>query len=300
MAQTKTYEAIIIGGSYAGMSAALALGRSLRHTLIIDSGRPCNAPTPHSHNFLTRDGSTPQEIASLAKEQLDRYASLDFFKGLAEQAIKTGDGFEIQTQSRDRFFGKKLIFATGIRDRMPEIKGFSDCWGKSVIHCPYCHGYEFRNKRTGILAPSEKAYHLAMLVRNLTPELTLYTDPSGFSPEQFQKLKVHGIKIDSRKILELQHHQGQLQKLIFSDGIQELEALYAGLPFEQHSKLPMELGCSLDQQGYLQTDMLQRCTVGGIYACGDNSSGMRSLAQAVHSGNMAGAAVNGELASEYF
>lgn len=141
------FEVIIIGGSYSGLSAAMALGRSLRKTLIIDSGKPCNRQTPHSHNFLTQDGSTPQEISTIAKQQVLNYDTIRFYEGLAISGKKIAEGYEVTTSNQDVFRAKKLVFALGIKDLMPNIKGFSECWGISVVHCPYCHGYEIRNKK---------------------------------------------------------------------------------------------------------------------------------------------------------
>ena len=138
-------DVIIVGGSYSGLAAGMALGRALRQVLIIDSGKPCNRQTPYSHNFITQDGKTPEEIATLARQQVEKYDTVTFFNGLATNGAKTENGFEIQTASGETFSAKKLIFATGIKDIMPDIEGYAECWGISVLHCPYCHGYEVRN-----------------------------------------------------------------------------------------------------------------------------------------------------------
>lgn len=302
MEKDKIFDVIIIGGSYAGLSAAMSLGRSLKQTLVIDSGNPCNQKTPHSHNFLTQDGNTPKEISSLAKQQVEHYASVHFFEGFASEGVKNGNQFEVKTQSGHSFLGKKLIFASGIKDIMPDIKGFSDCWGKTVIHCPYCHGYEFKGKKTGIFVQGDRAFHLASLVNNLTNELTILTSgPASFSSEQSLMLKKHNIIVDEREIAEIEHQNGQMQKVVFQNGEKlDLDALYAAVPFQQHSQIPMDLGCELNEQGYIKTDMLQRTTVEEVYACGDNSSPMRSVANAVHFGNFTGAVVNKELTEALF
>lgn len=297
MPKNDNFDVIIIGGSYAGLSAAMTLGRSLKKTLVIDSGDPCNKPTPHSHNFLTQDGKTPEEISSMAKKQVKKYDSVHFFDGFASEGNKIGHQFEIKTQSGHSFLGKKLIFASGIRDIMPNIKGFSECWGKTVIHCPYCHGYEFVDKKTGIFAQSDRAFHLASLVNNLTNDITILTSgPASFSTEQSLTLKKHNIIVDEREIAEIEHQNSQMKNVVFKNGKKlGLTALYAAIPFEQHSQIPMDLGCELTEQGYIKTDFMQRTTVEGIYACGDNSSPMRSVANAVHFGNFTGAVVNKEL-----
>src|SRR5688500_15844678 len=136
METIQEYDVIIIGGSYAGLSAAMALGRSLRQVLIIDSSKPCNQQTPHSHNFITQDGETPKGIAEKAKAQVLKYDTVKFYNGIATEGTKTENGFEIKTQSGGRFTSKKLLFATGVKDQFPDINGFAECWGISVLHCP--------------------------------------------------------------------------------------------------------------------------------------------------------------------
>lgn len=302
MTDSKNFEVIIIGGSYAGLSAAMALGRSLRSTLIIDSDNPCNKQTPHSHNFLTQDGKTPSEISTLAKQQVEKYDTVKFHKGLAITGTKTANGFEITTDTNDKFTAKKLIFATGIKDIMPDIKGFTTCWGISVIHCPYCHGYEYRNQNTGILANGAKAFHLASLVSNLTDKLTiLTTDIADFNEEQIEKIKNHNIEIIETTITEIEHESGEIKQIIFSDGTKKrFNALYAALPFVQHSDIFKSLGCELTEQGHIKVSMFQETNIDGIYACGDNSNLLRSIANAVYSGNLAGAMVNAKLVEENF
>src|SRR5690606_33588214 len=131
MTDNKNFDVIIIGGSYAGLSAAMALGRSLRNVLIIDSGKPCNRYTPHSHNFITQDGAVPGVIAAKAKEQVLKYDTVKFLEGYAAEGKKTENGFEIAVESGERCSTQKLIFATGVKDIFPDIKGFQDCWGKT-------------------------------------------------------------------------------------------------------------------------------------------------------------------------
>jgi len=180
MTDNKNFDVIIIGGSYAGLSSAMALGRSLRNVLIIDNGQPCNIQTPHSHNFLTQDGKTPKEISELAKQEVEKYETVKFYKGLAISGIKSGDGFEITTDKKDKFTAKKLIFATGLKDLMPDIKGFAACRGISIIHCHYCHGFEYRNQNTGIITNGTKAFHLASLVNTRFPMLCRILFVKGF------------------------------------------------------------------------------------------------------------------------
>ncbi|MDO6675867.1 NAD(P)/FAD-dependent oxidoreductase [Tenacibaculum sp. 1_MG-2023] len=298
----KEFEVIIIGGSYAGLSTAMTLGRSLRKTLVIDAGKPCNRQTPHSHNFLTQDGSTPKEISEIAKNQVTKYDSIKFYDGLAVSGEKSNEGFKIATSKGDMFTAKKLVLATGIKDLMPDIKGFSECWGISVVHCPYCHGYEIRNNKTAIIANGERAFHLASLVNNLTQEITILTSGTkDFDENQLKKLKQHDIKIIEKEISAIEYQNGQLEKIVFKDGSSEnFDCAYASIPFEQNSNIPKELGCELTENGHIKVNFMQKTTEEGIFACGDNSTMMRSVAIAVSSGNISGAVINNELTQESF
>lgn len=296
------FDAIIIGGSYAGLSAAMALGRALRKVLVIDSGLPCNRQTPHSHNFITQDGEKPDVIAEKAKAQVLNYQTVRFLQGLAVSGQKTENGFAVTTQTGEVFQARKLIFASGIKDLMPDIEGFSECWGISVIHCPYCHGYEVKNEKTGILANGDFAFHYAQLIRNWTKDLTIFTSGKAvFTLEQIEKIEKHDIPVIEKEIACLKQENGQLQEIVFKDNSTfKLKAIYARPEFEQHCKIPETLGCELTEQGLLKVDKFQKTTVEGVFACGDSASMMRSVAFSVSTGNIAGAVGNNEMTEEEF
>lgn len=298
----ENFEVIIIGGSYAGLSAAMSLGRALRKVLIIDSGQPCNRQTPHSHNFLTQDGNTPREIAAQARAQVALYTTIRFYEGLAIEGKPTATGFQIATQSGDVFNCSKLVFATGVKDIMPQIQGFSDCWGISVIHCPYCHGYEVRNEKTGILLNGDMAFEFSKLISNWTMDLTLFTNgKSTLNDDQLAKLQLRNIQVIEDEINSFEHIKGKLSNIVFKNGSKiPLKALYHKPAFEQHCPIAAQLGCELNEQGYIKVDAFQKTTVHGIYACGDNTTPMRSVSAAVAAGTLVGAVLNKEIIDELF
>lgn len=292
-----SFDVIIIGGSYAGLSAALALGRSIRRVLILDSGQPCNRQTPHSHNFLTQDGSTPAAFAAQARAQVLAYPTVQLRSEAAVAATGTDNDFEVTTASGAVVRGRKLLFATGVRDLLPAIPGFAESWGISVIHCPYCHGYEYRNQPTGILADGDTALEMSRLIRNWTDTLTVFTNgASSIQPEHRQQLAARNIRIEEAPVQQIIHEAGYLTHLLLTDGSQpSLTALYARPAFEQHCTLPQALGCTRTEAGYLAVDELQKTSVGGIYAAGDATTMMRAVGVAVAAGMKAGAFLNHEL-----
>jgi thioredoxin reductase len=280
----------------------MALGRALRRVLIIDSGNPCNKSTPHSHNFLTNDGRTPGEIAELARGQVAAYDSVEFADAWASRATKAGDRFEVELAQGGTITARKLILATGIRDNIPAIPGFEESWGKSVLHCPYCHGYEVRERKTGVLATAEHPFEYVSLIANWTHELTLFTNgPSSLSAQEIKKLEDHKITMVTGLVERLEQRRGSIESVVMQDGRTfPLEVLYARLPFSQHSAIPADLGCELTAEGYIKIDTAQETTVHGVFACGDNSSRMRTVANAVSTGTATGIMVNRELIEESF
>lgn len=300
--EQKNFEVIIIGGSYSGLSAAMSLGRSLRQVLVIDSGLPCNRQTPHSHNFITHDGETPAAISAKARLQVGSYKTVQFYEGLAIEAVKKQNGFEIKTESGELFTSKKLLFATGVRDLFPKIKGFEECWGISVLHCPYCHGYEVINEKTVIVANGEMGFEYAKLISNWTKNLELCTNgKSQLNSEQTQILKNHGISILEGEIDSFEHTLGYISNIVFNNGKKiPVKAVYSRPAFEQHCPLPQILGCEISEQGFVKVDFVQKTTVPNIFASGDATTQMRSVALAVSSGSFAGAAINKELIEENF
>ncbi len=295
------YDAVIIGGSNAGLSAAMSLGRALKRVLIIDSGLPCNRQTPHSHNFITHDGWRPAEIHGVAKTEVLNYDTVQWLSDTVSAVTGSNNQFEVTVDRQSNIIkAKKLLFATGIKDLMPNIPGFAECWGISVIHCPYCHGYEYRGQTTGIMMNDEHAADFARFIQNWTPDLTLFTNgPSKLTPEQTHATLNRNIRVIENSITGIDQSGGQITQIRLADGrVHFLDALYARVPFEQHCRIPEQLGCKLTEQGYIEVTDQKRTTVPGVFAAGDNTSPMRSVAAAVGAGNLAGAMMAHELINE--
>ncbi|WKN40617.1 NAD(P)/FAD-dependent oxidoreductase [Tunicatimonas pelagia] len=294
MYDNNQFEVIIIGGSYAGLSAAMTLGRSLRKTLVIDSEKPCNRFTPYAHNFITQDGKKPGEISTLARQQVEKYDTVTFLSDLATQGAKTEHGFEIQTNSGQTFGAQKLLFATGVRDVLPDIDGFTECWGKTVIHCPYCHGYEVKGKKTGIFVNDESVFDFYKIISNWTDSITVFTN--GEATFEQAELREHKISIIETPIEHLEHEGGLLKKVVLKNGqTYVLDALYFRPPFVQHCEIPQQLGCAINESGHIEVDGFQKTSLPGVFAAGDCTTPFRSLATASAQGSVAGAMLNHEL-----
>ncbi|MBE7177498.1 MAG: NAD(P)/FAD-dependent oxidoreductase [Mucilaginibacter polytrichastri] len=295
-------DAAIIGGSYAGLSAAMALGRSVRNTLVFDDDKPCNRFTPHAHNILTLDGEAPGAIREKAIRQVDAYPTVRRIGSRITGIERHEAFFTLQNQAGETWKAKKLILATGVRDLLPEIPGFAETWGKTVVHCPYCHGYELRGQKTALMANGEMAFHLIKVLANLAQDLTLVTNgPSALTAEQTAALSAKNIAVIEKEIVHLDQHEGYIRRVHFADGeLLDLSVLYAKIPFAQSSSIPATLGLDFDEHGFVKVNDFQATSVPGIYAAGDMTSMGRSVVMAMAAGIRAGVSVNNELSGEAF
>ncbi len=287
-------DVIIVGGSIAGLSAALTLGRALRSVMVIDGCAPCNRHSPYSHNFITRDGEPPAEIIRAARAQVRQYPSVSFFDDEVVDAKKENDIFHVVTRTGKVFHGKRLLLCTGLTDVFPDIDGFPDCWGKSILHCPYCHGYEVKDQPTAVMANGEAAFHVAMLIYNWTPKITVLTDGvSQLRQQETETLQQLGISIIETGIESVRHTKGRLESVHFADGSNlPVGVMYASIPFRQQSPLAENLGCKMTSKGHIEIDEQRRTSIPGVYAAGDNTAEHRAISVAAASGTIAGFTIN--------
>ncbi|HVZ41594.1 MAG TPA: NAD(P)/FAD-dependent oxidoreductase [Candidatus Kapabacteria bacterium] len=293
-------DVIVVGGSYAGLAAAMALGRSLRTVLVIDSGLPCNRFTSHSHNVLTHDGSTPAAIAEAARRDLARYESVRMVNTVAVTAEAAEGGFTVTTDDGARHGSRKLLIATGVRDILPPVDGLDACWGISALHCPYCHGYEVHGTRLAVLGNGDMGYEMVRLISNWSPHLSLYTNGAPtLTIEQREQIRAHGIAIVEEPLRRIEHESGRLRAIEIEDGTRyEHDAIFVRPAIEQHSDIASRLGCSITEQGLVAVDQFGATSMPGVFAAGDATTSMRTVAAAIASGTMAGAMMNRELIAE--
>lgn len=289
------YEVIIVGGSYAGLSAAMALGRARCRVLVIDAGLPRNRFAPHAHNLLLHDGDAPADLAARARQQLAAYPTVQLLAAEATAVEKLLDGtFAVCTAQHGSARGETLALATGLRDELPPVPGFAECWGKSIVHCPYCHGYEVADQPTGLWFNGEQVGEVAQLLLNWTRNLTVFTNgPATFGAPVRAQLAAWRVPVVETPVAAVAQAGGQLQGLRLADGrLVAVPVLYARLPWRQASALPAQLGCVLTESNLLQIDAQNQTTVPGVYALGDNCSPLHQLVQAMAAGNAVGAGLS--------
>jgi len=296
------YDVIIIGGSYAGLSAAMGLGRSLFKVLIIDAGERCNRNGLRARNLITQDGVPPGDVAGEAKEQVLKYKAVEFLNGKAVSAVKKDNVFEVVTETGERFTGRKLLFSTGLKDKILPIPGMAECWGRSAFHCPFTRGYEVIGQSLGVLVSNEKEISSILAIYHLSKDLKVFTNgPSTIPPEWAEKFEKRGIPIIETELESIEHENGQMKYLVLKDGSKHaLNAFFPRPPIEQHSSVPKDLGCTINKMGLIQVDELQRTNIPGVFATGDCITLSRTLSVAIAAGTKAAAFIVKELVEENF
>lgn len=289
------FDVIIIGGGYAGMAAALQLVRARRSCLVIDKGERRNRFASHSHGFLGQDGVSPAAIADQAREQLLTYPDVTWRSGEAISITGTSDAFTVKTADGDAVTGRRILFATGVRDELPAIPGLAERWGRSIFHCPYCHGYELDQGRIGVIGATDMSGHQAELLTEWGDITFLTNEALELDETDAQRLVGKGVVIEPAPIARI---EGEAD-IVLSDGRRlSFAGLFVASRVSPASELPHALGCVLERTpiGHqLQTDRCKQTTVEGVYACGDLALTPHSVSLSVGDGAMAGAMVHQSL-----
>jgi thioredoxin reductase len=298
----KQYDVVIVGGGPAGLSAALALGRARRRVLLCDAGEPRNAPAEAAHNILSRDGTPPLQLLQIGREQLAPYYTVEYEAVAVEDAIRNATGFQLTLADGRQVAARKLILATGVQDELPTIPGFQELWGKSVAHCPYCHGWEVRDQPLAIYGNGDGGFELARLLSGWSRDLVLCTNgPATLTAAQRALLEANGIPIREEAVVALEVKNGGLEAVVFADNSRlARHALFIRPPQRQRSHLPQRLGCSFTPNGLIEVDAMGKTGIPGLYAAGDAAQRMQSVIVAAASGTMAAAMLNHELIDENF
>lgn len=288
-------DVVIIGGAFAGLAAATYLGRARRDVLVLDKGEPRNRFAEASHGFLGFDGSNPLAILARAREQLAAYPTITLRQAEATGAEARPDGFSISLASGERLAARKVILAFGLRDSLDPIPGLAERWGKSVLHCPYCHGFEFADRRLGVLWRTPMSVHQATIVAEWGPT-TLFLNGAALDPDSAAALAARGVAVEPAKVKALVGEGTALSAIALEDGRQSpLEALYVAPYSTLSSPLAAELGAAIDDGPLgpiIRTDADKQTTVPGLYAAGDIARAPHSVSWAVADGVTAGTSVH--------
>jgi thioredoxin reductase len=289
-------DVLIVGGGPAGLSAALILGRSRRNVLLCDDRTPRNEASRELHGYLTRDGVSPAEFLQLGREELRRY-------GVEQRQVRVVDvrrhveGFDVGLADGERVLARLLLLATGVRDRLPDVPGLKECYGRSAHHCPYCDGWEVLDKRIVVLGDERSPAGLALSLKTWTQTVVACrTGRTKISSAHRKLLAAKQIALHDSPIAVAHHTNGQVRAVGLTSGEQvECDAIFFAAPQEQQCDLPRQLGCEFTRKGTVKTDHLGSTCVPGVYVVGDASRDVQFVIVAAAEGAKAGVAINGIL-----
>ena len=301
-----TWECIVIGGGAAGLSAALVLGRARQRTLVIDAGEQSNLPAHGIGGLLGHDGRPPAELYAMGRTELEAYPSVTVHDGAVVGGRRDGDGFVLDLADGTSERANRVLLATGMDYRRPDVAGLDPFWARSVFHCPFCHGWEVRDQTLGVLDRGQSGLLRALLLREWSDDVTLFTDgPAQLDHHQLHQLHAAGVAIDERRVAALEGHGDALAAVAFTDGERRACAgLLAPVTLHQRSPLAEQLGATTIAgpiaADAIEVDASGHTGVPGLSAAGDTSITMPSVANAVAAGSTAAAMlVHGAVAERY-
>jgi thioredoxin reductase len=302
----ENYEVVVVGGGAAGLAGALALARSRRSVLVVDAGEPRNAPAPHVHNFLTRDGTPPAQIYAAGRDEVTRYGG-HIETGRVTALNRDRERFTVQIGDR-AVTARRLLIATGLRDELPAVPGLEERWGIDVVHCPYCHGWEVRDQQIGILATGPGAVHQALLFRQLSAHVTVlaHTAPK-LTDEQREQFAALGIAVIEGTVVQVEAGGEGLTGVMLADGTRvPLEALVVAPRMTANAELLAPLGLypvevTMGEQvigTQIKADPSGATSAPGVWVAGNLASIQAQVITSAAAGLTAGAAINADLAAE--
>lgn len=302
MSTDLTHDVAVIGGGAAGLSAAVALARSLRSVVVVDAGDPRNAPSDGAHNVLAREGIPPLELLATGRREAEQYGA-DIRRDRAVAARRRGDGFEVELAGGGTVRARRLLLTTGLIDELPDLPGVRELWGSSVLHCAYCHGWEVRGRRIGVLGTQALSVHQALLFRQLSTDVTLFRhtmpDPGE---EAWEQLAALDVRVVSGVVQRLRHEDGALRGVVLDDGSEfGLDALTVAPRFIARAELYEQLGGTLTEHplgAFIGTGPMGRTEIPGVWAAGNVSDLAAMVGVASGAGVAAGAAINADLVAE--
>ncbi|KUN88516.1 thioredoxin reductase [Streptomyces bungoensis] len=297
---TEGYEVVVVGGGAAGLSAALVLGRARRRTLVVDAGEPRNAPSAHMQGYLSRDGMSPAQFLATGREEIARYG-VELVRDRVVDATRDGD-FTVTLASGGRVRARHLVVATGLQDELPPVPGVAERFGRDVVHCPYCHGWEVRDRATGVLASSVLSVHQALMVTQWSQDVRLFlhqVPEADLTDVDRRRLATAGVDVVPGEVAEVLADGDRLTGVRLTEGaVHEREVLYVAPRAVPRGDLLVRLGAQMRETpfgSYPVIDERGLTSVPGLWAAGNASGFAEQVVNAASRGYRSGAAINGEL-----
>ncbi|MFD0004863.1 NAD(P)/FAD-dependent oxidoreductase [Streptomyces sp. NPDC127178] len=297
---TETYEVIVVGGGAAGLSAALVLGRARRRTLVVDAGEPRNAPAAHMQGYLTRDGMSPAEFLAVGREEIARYG-VELVRDTAVDVTR-GEDFAVELASGRSVRARRLVVATGLKDELPDVPGVAERFGKDVLHCPYCHGWEVRDQAFGVLATTALSVHQALMVSQWSKDVTFFLHEvaeSDLADDDLRRLAAAGVQVVPGEVAGLVIEDDRLTGVRLADGtVHTREVVFTAPRAVPQTDLLVRLGAELTETpfgAYPAVDGTGLTTVPGVWAVGNAMGFAEQVVNAAAGGYRAGATINGEM-----
>jgi thioredoxin reductase len=294
----EAFDVIVAGGGPAGLSAALMLGRCRRRVLVCDRGEPRNRRSTALHGYLTRDGIPPAEFNALGRTEVARYGVVQRDVGVAD-AVRVDDGFRIVLTDGNSAHARYLLLATGVVDELPRVPGIDECYGRSVFHCPYCDGWEWRDRRLAALGNGQRAARLALSLLTWSRRVLVCLDGGRIERSMQDRLRRNGVSLQRERVAALQQRSGRLEQIVFASGeTVACDALFFATGQHAHDALAARLGCAFTRRGTVQTGGLSETNVPRLFVAGDASRDVQFVAVAAAEGAKAAVAINQALQRE--
>ncbi|HEX7196303.1 MAG TPA: NAD(P)/FAD-dependent oxidoreductase [Candidatus Limnocylindria bacterium] len=293
------YEVVVIGGGAAGLSAALVLTRSRRRVAVVDAGTPRNAPAAHMHGFLSRDGLPPGDLLAIGRDEVREYGG-DIIDGTVAGAVRSaGSDFRIQLTNGSILSARRVLIATGLRDVLPDIPGIRERFGRDVLHCPYCHGYEVRDQPIAVLGGTPDAVQHAQLLRQWSSDVVALPNDDILTTDQREQLAARGIGVVDGRVQRLVVDGDHLRGVELEDGrVVRRAAVFVRPHFVPHNDVLVALGAALDDSGWVVSDATGRTTVPGVWVAGNVANQRAQVITAAGEGSAAAIALNADLVEE--
>jgi len=294
--ERETYDVAVIGGGPAGLSAALVLGRARRRVVVVDAGAPRNAPAAHMQGFLSRDGMPPADLLRAARAEVRRYG----VEIVEDRVVDATAGFTLSLAGGRTAEARQVLLATGAADELPDVPGARDRWGRDLLHCPYCHGWEVRDQALGVLGTGPGSVEHAHLLRQWTDDVILFTHTHAVTTGERATLTARGIAVVDGSVERLVVTDDRLRAVQLADGrTVPRDALFIRPALRAHADGPAAaLGCELLAGGLVRADADGRTSVPGVWAAGNAANPRAQVITAAGEGSAVAIAINTELVSD--